>query len=182
MEIFYEDIFTFLFIVALANSILETLFIIFWNKTYFPLGIPLLKYSSKYNSISNTINLKRLNMIDDDKALAKIIFKEHSSNTFMFRESFSFKDNELRGGYSLLIRGMLYIDVEDSQITIYGILNTFPIVFILTFAIIGLFSSALGFIIFLILLIFETSIYFTQTKRYKSIARRVASIIDLAES
>lgn len=171
-----EDVFTILFVVTCFVAISETLLITFWNRFYFELGIPIFKYSAKYDS--NTIKIKeeRLNKIEDNKSLAKIYFKKYSENVFMFRESYSQKSKNARGGYTLLVRGMLYIDDEDSQITVYGILNTYPILFLIFSAFYAFSGSIYGISFFIFVLGFEVLVYFIQLKRYKSIAQRAALI------
>lgn len=173
-----EDIFSLLFFVTLFVAIAETLLITFWNRFYFQLGIPILKYSAKCKSISFGITEARLNKIDDDKSLAKIGFRNYSTNVFMFCESYFSNNKNARGGYTLLMRGMLYIDEEDSQVTVYGILNTYPIVFLALSGFYAFSEQSFVILLFLSVLVFEIIIYFVQLKRYKSIARRVASIID----
>ncbi len=171
-----EDIFSLLFFVTLFVALAETLLITFWNKFYFQLGIPIFKYSVKCKPITFGISEERLNKIDDDKSLAKIGFRNYSTNVFMFRESYGQKSKNARGGYTLLVRGMLYIDDEDSQITVYGILNTYPILFLIFSALYAFSNSIYGISFFIFVLGFEVLVYFIQLKRYKSIARRAALI------
>ncbi len=177
-----EDIFTLLFFVTFFVAITETLLIIFWNKFYFQLGIPIFKYSVKCNPSTFRVTEERLNRIDDNRTLAKIGFKNYSNDVFMFVESYLQKSKSVRGGYTLLMRGMLYIDDEDSQVTVYGLLNTYPILFLALSGFYAPLEQSFVISFFLPVLVFEIIIYFVQLKRYKSIARRVALIIDEAGS
>jgi len=96
----------------------------------------------------------------------------------VFCESYFSNSKNARGLYTLLMRGMLYIDEEDSQVTVYGILNTYPILFLALSGFYALSEQSFVMLLFLPVLVFEIIIYFVQLKRYKSVARRVASIID----
>lgn len=97
----------------------------------FEFGIPLFNSTAKFSTSEFSLDADKLNQIDYDKKFSQIIFKKHSENSYMFRESLKASFNTGRIGLGILVRRMLYINEETSQIKVQVILNTFPILYFL---------------------------------------------------
>lgn len=157
-------------------TILEFIAIFTWSKSFFDLGILVFQYSSKIRGIPQKVTEKQLNKFDDAEDLVRIKYKEKEEDVFMFREYASFFNKDLRQSSGGAVRGMLYIDHEDLNITIYGILNTQPVIFFVIM--IGLSIQGFSFAIVLCILSFVFTLFGIrlQFNRYSSVARRVANI------
>lgn len=175
MESSLEIVFLFVFLFTLVEVFLSYRFV-GW---YFEIGIPMRFYTTKIlYPISQVPSQEEIqNSILDSKYVG-IDVSKIDENTFAFRESYSFSSKKwtIKEGYTQVIRGNLYFDIENEVVRLKALVNWYVISILLFFALVGFtVEPAIGFFA-VIWILFDISIYSTQIERYKHVARMAASI------
>jgi hypothetical protein len=176
METSIEIVFLFVFLLTLLEVFLSYKFI-GW---YFEFGIPVRFYTTKilYPLKQAPTQEDIQNSILDSKYVG-IEVNKIDENTFIFRESYSFSSNkkwDFKVGYTQVIRGKLYFDIENDVVRMKALVNWRVITILGFLALLGFtLEPAIGFFVF-IWILFHISIYSTQIERYKHVARMAASI------
>ncbi len=176
MESSLEIVFLFVFIFTLVEVFLSYKFV-GW---YFEFGIPVRFYTTKilYPLKQVPTQEEIQNSILDSKYVG-IDVKKIDENTFGFRESYSFSSNKkwnLKVGYTQVIRGNLYFDIENNVVQMKALVNWYAISILVFFTLLGFtVEPAIGFFA-TIWIFFDISIYSTQIERYRHVARIAASI------
>ncbi|MFY0697552.1 MAG: hypothetical protein JXR11_06855 [Balneola sp.] len=174
------------FFLVLLFTLLEVLLSYKFVGWYFEYGIPLRFYTTKILYPLKQVPTQEdiQNSILDSKYVG-IDVKKIDENTFAFRESYSFRSNKkraLKEGYTQVIRGNLYFDIENDIVRMKALVNWYAISFLFFFALLGFtLAPAIGFFT-AIWILFDISIYSTQIERYKHLARMAASIGHRQES
>ena len=153
---------------------------------YFEFGIPVRFYTTKilYPLKHVPTQEEIQNSILDSKYVG-IDVSKIDENTFAFRESYSSGSNkkwDIKEGYTQVIRGNLYFDIENDVVRMKALINWYAISILVFFALLGFtVEPAIGFFAG-IWILFDISIYSTQIERYRHVARMVASIGHRQES
>ncbi|MBO6524461.1 MAG: hypothetical protein JJ971_11585 [Balneolaceae bacterium] len=176
MESSLEIVFLFVFLFTLGEVFLSYKFV-GW---YFKFGIPVSFYTTKIlYPLKQVPTQKEIQDSILDSKYVGIDVRKINENTFAFRESYSFSSNKkwaLKEGYTQVIRGNLYFDIENNVVGMKALVNWYAISILVFFALLGFtVEPAIGFFA-AIWILFDISIYSTQIERYRHVARMAANI------
>ncbi|HYI11998.1 MAG TPA: hypothetical protein VEK57_23285 [Thermoanaerobaculia bacterium] len=154
--------------IAIAG-IIDALLVVKWNRAYFTIGIPIfMRRVERPEGIADT-SLDDLETSSKTAGGAPLLFHRFAPDLIAFRD-------KVFGGmmhYIPIMHGVIRHDLAEGVVRVMGILNWFPIAFLVTFAAL-LGKNVLDLLPF-VLFVFGV-IYFIQAVRYNRIAKKLGTV------